>query len=201
MGGACPLACAFHRTLHRCQPGGLSTYDLLDRLAYANKVGARRLYLVGGEPAQHPGFFELLRAAKASGISVITTETMALPFAADGVAHDAQSAGLDRAVIEIVAFDEAAYDAVTASTGQFASFLLGIERLREAGIPSSARLIVAPGRAASVPRCLAEIRARDLRLDAVVVLDDAIREVERAVALAGFSVTLVQTPHDRLASA
>jgi GT2 family glycosyltransferase len=187
MGGACPLACAFHRTLHRCQPGGISTHDLLDRLAYATKVGARALYLLGGEPANHPGFFALLRAAKAAGIRRVTTETTAVPFAEDGFAAEAHRSGLDRAVIEVVAFDEVDYDAVTQSAGNFARFSSGIDRLREAGISLGARLVVGPGRATSVGRCLAEIRTRGLALDAVVVLDDSSRgEIERAVLEAGF---------------
>jgi GT2 family glycosyltransferase len=89
-GGACPLECPFHREIHRCQPGGLDTHDLLDRLAYALKVGARALYLLGGDPAGHPGFLDLIRAARAGGIRRITTETTALPFALEGFAEEAR---------------------------------------------------------------------------------------------------------------
>jgi hypothetical protein len=166
MGGTCAVEDAFHRTLHRLQPGGVSTYELLDRLAYAIKVGARALYLVGGEPASHPGFFELLHAAKAAGIHRITTETTALPFAEPGIAERARAAGLERAVIEVLSFDEKAYDAVTQSHGRFASFLSGIDRLREAGIACSARLVAPSG--PSKDAAIAEIRAHGLGLEAVV---------------------------------
>ncbi len=194
MGGACPLECGFHRSLHRCQPGGVSTNDLLDRLAYATKVGAHALYLLGGEPASHPGFLELLRAAKASGIRLVTAETMALPFAQDGFALEARKAGLDRALIEVVALDEPSYDAITRTTGLFPRFVTGIDRLREAKIASSARLIVSSGRSVEVPGWLAELRARDLPLDGVVVLDEAARpEVERMLLEAGFPARLVRT--------
>jgi peptidoglycan/xylan/chitin deacetylase (PgdA/CDA1 family) len=159
MGGACPLECAFHRKLHRCQPG-VSTQDLLDRLAYALKVGARALYLLGGEPAGHPGFFELLRAAKAAGIRRITTETTALPFAIDGTAREARRAGLDRAIVEILAFDETSYDAITRSEGHFPAFLAGVERLREAGIACSARVVGAD--------LATEARARGFDIEAVI---------------------------------
>ncbi len=165
-GGACPLECAFHRKLHRCQPGGVSTHDLLDRLAYAVKVGARALYLLGGEPASHPGFLDFVRAAKSAGIRQITSETTALPFAAQGVAHDAREAGLDRAVVEVLAFDEASYDRITRSRGRFADFLAGVERLREAGISCSARVVVETPDVRSA--LVAEARARGLDLEAVV---------------------------------
>jgi peptidoglycan/xylan/chitin deacetylase (PgdA/CDA1 family) len=193
MGGACTLECAFHRRLHHCQPGGRSTEELLDRLAYAIKVGARALYLLGGEPAAHPGFFTLLRAARDARLRV-TTETTALPFAADGFAALARAAGLERAVIEVLAFEETAYDAVTRSTCLFPRFLSGVDRLREAGIALSARLVV---RAASpaVARSLDDIRTRGLGLEAVVLLDEALRgEAEDALRAAGFPSRLIGPP-------
>ncbi len=193
-GGACPLECAFHRQIHRCQPGGLDTRDLFDRLAYAIKVGARALYLLGGEPAGHPGFLELLRAARAGGIRRITTETTALPFAREGLAEEAQRSGLDHAVIEVLAFDAAAYDAITRSTGQLPRFLAGVERLGEAGIRRSARLVVAPGWEARVASTVAGIRARGLPIDEVVLAGGARRpEVERALREAGLTAMLPRT--------
>jgi len=158
-GGACPLECAFHRRVHRCQPGGVSTHDLLDRLAYAVKVGAKRVYLLGGEPALHPGFSTFVRAAKAAGLGV-TTETTALPFARPGFAREARAAGLERAVVELVALDERSYDEVTRSKGRFGEFASGVERLREAGISCSAR---------AIGRDVAEAaRARGWEIEAVV---------------------------------
>ena len=139
-GGACALECRFHREIHRCQPGGVSTHDLLDRLAYAVKVGAKRLYLLGGDPAMHPGFLTFVRAAKAAGLG-IASETTALPFAREGFARAARDAGLDRAVVEIVALDGRAYDDVTRSKGRFPEFLSGVARLREAGISCGARVV------------------------------------------------------------
>jgi len=166
MGGACSLECSFHRQLHHCQAGGRSTQELFDRLAYAIKVGARALYLLGGEPADHPGFLQLVSAARDANLQV-TSETTALPFDAEGFAERARDAGLGRVVVEILAWDEAAYDTVTRSRGAFPRFLRGLERLREAGIAVHARLVVsAPGVAA----LLGEIRARGLELESVVVV-------------------------------
>jgi len=159
-GGACPLECAFHRKAHRCQPGGVGANDLLDRLAYAVKVGAKRLYLLGGDPAMHPGFLTLVRAAKAAGLFV-TTETTALPFAKDQFAREARAAGVGRVVVEIVALDAKAYDDVTRSKGRFGDFVAGIERIREAGISCGARVVGGPELAEAV-------RARGWDIESVV---------------------------------
>jgi peptidoglycan/xylan/chitin deacetylase (PgdA/CDA1 family)/pyruvate-formate lyase-activating enzyme len=162
-GGACPLECTFHRNAHRCQPGGVSTHDLLDRLAYAVKVGAKRLYLLGGDPAMHPGFLTFVRAAKAAGLGV-TSETTALPFAREGFAREARAAGLERAVVEIVALEEAAYDDVTRSKGHFREFRAGVDRLREAGISCGARVVGGP----EVANLVRAVRAEGWDVEAVV---------------------------------
>jgi peptidoglycan/xylan/chitin deacetylase (PgdA/CDA1 family) len=194
LGGACPLECSFHRTVHRCQPGGLDTRDLLDRLAYAIKVGARALYLLGGEPADHPGFLDLLRAARAAGIQRVTMETTALPFAREGLAEEARRAGLDQAVVEVLAFEPAAYDAITHSTGQLPRFLEGLAHLGAAGVGLAAKLVVDPDQVESVPHTLAEIRARGLRLERVVVPDHGSRPaVETAMQESGFNAALLRT--------
>ncbi len=191
-GGASSLPCSMHRSLHRCQPGGLDTHDLLDRLAYAVKVGAKALYLLGGDPAEHPGFLPLLRAARARGIARVTTETTGLPFALEGFAGDARQAGLDSAVLEVLAFDEESFDAITSSSGQFPRLLAGIDRLAEAGIDRRARLVVLPGHETSLPRTLEAIRAHGLALAEVVVLDPAARAIALAAVLrAGFEGTVL----------
>ena len=160
-GGASPLdESKFHRAVHRQQPGGVSLHDLLDRLAYAVKVGAKRLYLLGGDPAMHPGFLRFVRAAHAAGLGV-TSETTALPFAKDDFAREARSAGLGRVVVEVVATDAAAYDDVTRSKGRFPDFVAGIRRIREAGISCVARVIAAPELAEAV-------RAQGWEVEAVV---------------------------------
>ena len=159
-GGACDLECGFHRKIHRCQPGGVSTHDLLDRLAYAVKVGAKRLYLLGGDPPMHPGFLDFVSAARAAGLHV-TSETTALPFAKDDFAREARAAGLGRVVVEVVAVDEAAYDDVTRSKGRFPDFIAGIRRIREAGISCGARVV-------GGPELEAAVRAEGWEVEAVV---------------------------------
>jgi peptidoglycan/xylan/chitin deacetylase (PgdA/CDA1 family)/GT2 family glycosyltransferase len=167
-GGVCSLECAWHRRLHKCQPGGVDEHELHDRLAYATKVGARALYLLGGDPAQHPAFLRFLRAARAAMIQRITTETTALPFAEDGFASAARLAGLDEAVIEVLAFDEEGFDALTRTSGQHPRFLSGLDSLAEAGIRLAARLVVERARVTSVPASLAALRTRGIELREVL---------------------------------
>ncbi len=195
-GGACSLECAFHRRLHRCQPGGVDTHDLLDRLAYATKVGARGLYLLGGEPAEHPGFLALLHAARARRDPPDQQPRRPrCPSPGRASPPPPGGPGSTTAVIEVLAFDGAAFDVITRSTGQFPRFLAGIERLGEAGIRRSARLVVAPGHEGRVPETLAELRARGLALDEVMVLESNQRAlVERNVREAGFTAMLLPPP-------
>ncbi len=194
-GGACALECAFHRRIHRCQPGGIDTHELMDRLAYATKVGARALYLLGGEPADHPGFLAFVRAASAAGIRRIAVETTALPFAHNDLARAARQAGVDHAVLETFTFDAGVYDAVTRTTGRFPEFLAAIDRLRDAGIHCTARLVVTSANLAVLGATLAELEARDLEIDEAVVLDPAHRDaVASALGAAGHRSPLLDAP-------
>lgn len=68
--GACDVEprSPLHAQLHRLQPGGATQAELLERVAYAVKVGARRLWLQGGDVGSHPALDALLREAKAAGL-------------------------------------------------------------------------------------------------------------------------------------
>jgi MoaA/NifB/PqqE/SkfB family radical SAM enzyme len=167
-GGACSLACRLHRRAHKCQPGGLDLRDLLDRLAYATKVGATALYLLGGEPAEHPGYLAFLRAARAANFRRVTCETTALPFASDGFAEAARRAGLDEVVVEVLAFDEPTFDAVSSTHGQFRRFLGGLDALERAGIAWRAKVLVDAASIAALPRTLSSLRHRRLPVLEVV---------------------------------
>ena len=118
--------------------------------------------------------------------------------AADGLTAQfaaGQAFVLAQVVIEVLAFDATGFDAVTRSTGRFPSFLAGLDRLGEAGISRSARLVVDADRAARVPHALGEIRARRLGLDAVVVLEGApYASIEQAVLAAGFTAGVLRRP-------
>jgi peptidoglycan/xylan/chitin deacetylase (PgdA/CDA1 family) len=57
-----------HALLHRLLPAGATQAELLERVAYAVKVGARRLWLQGGDVGSHAELDVLLAAAKAAGL-------------------------------------------------------------------------------------------------------------------------------------
>ncbi len=100
-GGESSLRSPWHRALHRCVPGGVAVDELLDRVAYAQKVGARQLYVLGGEPAEHPGFLPLLRAPRGPRGSARWSRRTRSPSRARASRARAADAGLDHAVVEV----------------------------------------------------------------------------------------------------
>lgn len=156
-GGAASVRPPFHHELHRLQPGGVPTEELLDRVAYAAKIGARRLWLQGGEPAEHEGFLRVLESAAGHGLKSGLL-TMAHPFADARLAREARKLGLDHATILVLGGDADRHEH-WCGEATFARFALGVEALREAGVHRSARLVVRPGDEATMHEC--EKRLRD----------------------------------------
>lgn len=139
-GGAATVWPPFHGRLHKLAPGGVPTEELLDRVAYAVKVGAKRLWLLGGEPAEHPGFLSVLEAAHAGGLRA-GMATMGHPFADRRLAVEAKRLGLQHATLLIFGGDAPHHDALT-DEGAWARFEEGAMNLEAAGIHRSAHLIV-----------------------------------------------------------
>jgi glycosyltransferase involved in cell wall biosynthesis/peptidoglycan/xylan/chitin deacetylase (PgdA/CDA1 family) len=59
-----------HARIHRVAPGGVTQDELLERVAYAVGVGARRLWLQGGDAAAAPPLLAVLEASRAAGLGV-----------------------------------------------------------------------------------------------------------------------------------
>lgn len=180
-GGASSLATPFHRALHRVQPGGLSTREVLDRLEYVRKVGARQVYILGGEPAEHPGFLTLLREARRAGVRWTNVQTTAVPFGDAGVAREARDAGLDQATVEVYGFDPEVFARVTRRPEAFARFERGFAALAEAGVRRSARVIVAEDNVHALSETLGRLRREGVALDEVCVVGDALLDRARGV--------------------
>jgi voltage-gated potassium channel Kch len=132
--------------------------ELLDRVAYAQKVGARQLYVLGGEPAEHPGFLPMLRAARAAGLRALV-ESNAIPFAHKGFARTAADAGMDHAVLEVWTLARA-------------GFAAGVAALREAGVRCSARVMVCDETAGALDETLATLARDEIPIDEAVVIGD-----------------------------
>ncbi len=181
VGGASRFVSRYHRLLHRTQPGGVFTEELLDRVAYAQKVGARSIYLLGGEPAEHPGFFRVLRAAKATG-AWVSMQSLGHAFAPPGAADEARSAGLDGVVVVVVAFDEAIHDAVH-EPGAYARFAAGWAALRASGLELAARVFVCEESAPVLGATLAHLREVGAPVDEVCVADPRLEPTVRAFGI------------------
>lgn len=164
-GGAASVRPPFHAQLHKQQPGGVPTEELLDRVAYAVKVGAKRLWLLGGEPAEHPGFLRVLEEAHARGLRA-GMATMGHPFADARLARDAQRLGLQHATVLTFGGDAAQHDAL-GGAGQWARYEAGARNLREAGVHCSAHLVITEESADSMRACENALRADGVKIDEV----------------------------------
>lgn len=168
LGGEARIRTRYHRRLHRVAPGGVPKHELLDRVAYAEKVGARTIYLLGGEPADHPAFFEVLEAA-ARTVSWVSMETAVHPFAGAELARRARASGLRGAVAIVHAFDREVHEALH-GPGTYALFLAGLDALDEAGIELAAHVVVTPESAASLEATLIELASRAMMVEEISVL-------------------------------
>jgi MoaA/NifB/PqqE/SkfB family radical SAM enzyme len=162
-GGASTVRPPFHSVLHRMQPGGVPTEELLDRVEYAAKVGASRLWLCGGEPAEHAGFLRVLEDAHRRGLRS-GMQTMAHPFADPRLASEARRLGLDHATVLVIGGDAERHEALCGA-GTWTRFALGMESLREAGVHRSAHLVISPGDERAIDACAARLRAADIAID------------------------------------
>jgi peptidoglycan/xylan/chitin deacetylase (PgdA/CDA1 family)/GT2 family glycosyltransferase len=162
-GGAALRRAPFHDELHRRAVGGVPTEELLDRVAYATKVGAKRLWLLGGEPAEHEGFSAVLAAARAAKLgSGMLTQGHA--FAVAERAQEARAAGLEHATIVFAGHDDATHEALFGA-GAALDHAAGVRALRAAGVHVSARVIVTPG---DDPRALvARVLALGIAIDEI----------------------------------
>ncbi len=171
-GGEASVRAPFHAALNRLVPGGVPFHELLDRVAYATRVKAKSVYLLGGAPAEHPAFLELVRRAD-EVVSWVAMRSPVHPFAADGLAARARAAGLVSVTCEVHSMVPEVHERVL-GRGTFAAFEAGLERLAEAGIERSARVVLSPASEASFVATLRALDARGIRVDEVVALDAAL---------------------------
>ncbi len=166
VGGAASVRSPWHRQLHRLVPGGVPFHELLDRVAYAEKVGARSVYLLGGAVAEHPRFVELVARAR-SVVDWVAMRTLVYPFAAPGLAEAARAAGLVAATCEVHTMDPTTHESIH-GPGTWPPFRRGLDRLAEAGIERSARVIRTPISSPTHEATLAALAADSIRVDEVL---------------------------------
>ncbi|HJL19353.1 MAG TPA: glycosyltransferase, partial [Sandaracinaceae bacterium LLY-WYZ-13_1] len=169
MGGAASVRPPHHRRLHRVQPGGVPPEELFDRVAYADKIGARTIYLLGGAPAEHRAFLPLLERAR-EAVDWVSIETLAYPFAEPGRLEAAIDAGLRGVVIVVHALDRAPYEALH-GPGTWDAFARGLAALERSDLERAAHLVVTEPTLDRLDETAAALRARELRVEEATVFD------------------------------
>ncbi|MBN2495921.1 MAG: glycosyltransferase [Deltaproteobacteria bacterium] len=170
--------------LHARHPGGRSFEAICDRLAYARKLGARGLYLLGGDVLMRGDIEPILAQAAQCGAERITAESTAAPLAASGTARRLRRAGLTGVEVELLAggdfprpvrlgrrarVTEPGLDDVAA----------GVALGREAGLALGAKLVLGEPSEAALERGLARVEALQIELHSAVL---CVEEVRRADA-------------------
>lgn len=187
-GGNATRRAPFHRRLHRCAPGGIPTHELLDRVAYAKKVSAKGLWLLGGEPAEHPGFFPLLKAAKHAGMRHVGMQSHVHAFAEADVARAARELGLGHVTVIWSGVDRVHEERF--GKGAWRQFEAGLARLRDANIHLSARVVLADHRDLDAwPETKRALSDLGIQIDEVTA-DDSV-DIERASDATGMNVLRV----------
>lgn len=176
VGGQARFRGPYHGLLHRMQPGGVPVHELLDRVAYAAKIGARSIYLLGGAPAEHPALPEVLAAAKAV-VSWVAMQTLVYPFADEGLAPRLRSAGLDGVSAVVWSFDPVAH--TRASGCPWELFAAGWRQLERSGLELAARVLVTPETVGALPATLERLAA--VTIDEVAVTNEALAGAVRAL--------------------
>lgn len=173
-GGQARRRSPWHERLHRLVPGGVPAHELFDRVAYAHKIGARSVYLLGGAPAEHPAFLPLLRRA-ASVVERIAMLSPLHAFAAPGLAARAKAAGLSAVTCLVHSLAKGPNDDIFGA-GAFAEFEAGLQALLAAGVEVSAHVVVSPSTATDLEATLEALSRQNLRVDDVSVTEAALLE-------------------------
>lgn len=137
LGGALPSdgpASPLHHEIHRVAPGGVTKDELLERVAYAVNVGARRLWLQGGDVASDPQLLAVLEAASAATLGV---GLVARPFAltSGGRCRRLRALGVDHVTLLV----DPAHDALDPRQRQ--AYPEAVRALREAHVHVGARVV------------------------------------------------------------
>ncbi len=140
MGGMASSRSAVHAQIHQVHPGGKPLHELLDRVAYAQKIGAQRIYLLGGAPAEHPDVWTLVEHARGE-VSWVSMQTLVYPFAQDGLAAKAHARGLGGVDAIVYGMDRETHEAV-AGPGTWDAFWRGWNALLESSLEVNVRLVL-----------------------------------------------------------
>lgn len=166
-GGFAKRRAPFHARLHRCVPGGVPSYELLDRVAYAQKVRAKRLWLLGGEPLEHDGFRSVLDAARRAGIKHIGMQSHGHAFSQTGAARLTKELGVGHVTILWSGNDAQEHDALFGA-GAWEELQIGLEALRTANMHMAAHVVLtSDAQILAFDATARALRSHGLKLDGV----------------------------------
>ncbi len=180
MGGRARTRSPHHARVHRVIPGDVTAHELFDRVAYAEKIGARSIYILGGAPAEHPAFFELLARAR-EVVERVAMLSPVYPFAEEGLAERAKAAGLDAVTCEIHALDEEGYTRVFGE-GRWAAFVRGLEALRAADLERCAHVIVSARTVQGFAATLERLADAGIRVDDVTATEPDVADAIASIS-------------------
>lgn len=136
-GYACNNRCRF------CDQAGRVGEAPLDALVAVLRAGkADGVWLAGGEITLRPDLPRLIAAAREAGYRRVGLQTNGRILAAAGAAASLRGAGLTDAVVALHAPAAELHDWLTGQAGSFRQALLGLRRLREAGVATRVASVV-----------------------------------------------------------
>jgi radical SAM superfamily enzyme YgiQ (UPF0313 family) len=169
----CSFCCT--STLSRADASLARLRRELDRAA---REGVRQLDIDGGEPTLFPHLPELIEHARTVGIRRITLVTNARRAAYPAYAARLKKAGLDAAVVTLLAPEAATHDELTRVAGSFAQAVRGIRALRDTGIELLGNTVLLPENLSAVPatvRLLLRLGCRSVNLQYPLPIGEASR--------------------------
>ena len=117
----------------------LTTAEALDVVRQLAALGTRELALIGGEAYLHPGFLDIVAAARAAGMTPTMT-TGGRGITAD-LARSLAAAGLGHVSVSIDGL-AATHDLIRATRGSFDSALAALGHLGAAGLGTASNTVV-----------------------------------------------------------
>ena len=135
-----------YRCNHRCrfcdQAGRVGEASLDALVAVLRAQRAEGVWLAGGEITLRPDLPRLVSAAREAGYARVGLQTNGRILAAPGAAASLRAAGLTDAVVAVHGPTAGMHDFLTQAAGSFRQALVGIRRLREAGVATRVSTVV-----------------------------------------------------------
>ncbi len=148
-------------------------------LERAAREGIRQLDIDGGEPTLYPHLPQLIEYARQVGYKRVTLVTNARRAAYPAYAARLRRAGLDAAVVTLLAPEAGRHDRLTRVEGSFAQAVRGIRALAKSGIELLGNVVLLPENLSVLPASvgsLLRLGCRSVNLQYPLPIGEAARE-------------------------